>query len=451
MPEFDLLVTRARLISTADDVREDAWLAVRDGRVADLGVGAPPATSAPMHDVAGAFVAPGFVSSHSHLATSGSRGLANDEPLYGWCEQMYGVTRDAGPEDIYWCTLHGAFDVLGAGITTAWDFTEKRSTWEPMVEGGRAAPGRLREPAFLRRQLEAKLDAGLRFIHAIYLDEGHGDEAEVIARFEEALADVRGALSDRALGAAIAGGQQWSASPRTAEIEAGLMARHGILNQAHLLETPVRIDLQREKFRWYRDAGALGPRMLFGHFVHAGDEIIREAAAAGAGLSWQPTANGRLGSGIADVRSWRAHGARIGLGIDDQACTDLADPWQNMRMGLYAVRAAAQDPTALGAADVFRMHTIGAADLMGVGDEIGTLEIGKRADFVVVDPRRPDVGPVWDPIGTYVLACGTRNLRETWVGGERVVADGVAVPPLAAEAARQIHERLPRLRAGGKP
>ncbi|WP_261164298.1 amidohydrolase family protein [Microbacterium sp. Marseille-Q6965] len=449
MPSPDVLITHARLIVTADRVLDDAWMHVRDGLVAAVGEGAPPSVDVPVVDVGGAFVAPGFVSSHSHLATSGSRGLGNDEPLYGWCEKMYGVTRNARAEDIYWCTLHGALDVLAAGITTAWDFTERRTTWEPMRDGRRDTIGRLREPEFSLRQLDAKLDAGIRFVHAEYLDEGHGDDAATVARVEDVLAYAAGKRGDRFLGVALAGGQQWSSSPRTAEIEVELMRRHGLRNQAHLLETNSRVDIQRTKFDWYRDAGALGTTMIFGHFVHAGDRIVAEAAEAGCGFSWQPTANGRLGSGIADVAQWRRRGARVGLGIDDQACTDLADPWQNMRMGLYAVRAAEQDPTVLGAADVLRMHTAGAADLLGVGDRVGTLEPGKSADFLVVDPRSPDVGPVWDPIGTYVLACGTRNLREVWVGGERLVSEGRVESPLAAEASRQIHERLPRLAAQG--
>jgi 5-methylthioadenosine/S-adenosylhomocysteine deaminase len=78
---------------------------------------------------------------------------------------------------------------------------------------------------------------------------------------------------------------------------------------------------------------------------------------------------------------------------------------------------------------------------------VGSLEVGKEADFVVVDPRSPDVGPVWDVYATYVLACGLRNLREVWVGGRLASRDGVATAAVAAQAPQELRTRTARLAA----
>ena len=86
------------------------------------------------------------------------------------------------------------------------------------------------------------------------------------------------------------------------------MREHGITNQAHFVETAQGIETQREKFDWYRSAGALGPDFLFGHFVHPTDVMVSEAAATGCGVVWQATSNGRLGSGFADVVRLREAG-----------------------------------------------------------------------------------------------------------------------------------------------
>jgi cytosine/adenosine deaminase-related metal-dependent hydrolase len=164
-------------------------------------------------------------------------------------------------------------------------------------------------------------------------------------------------------------------------------------------------------------------------------------------MSWQPASNGRLASGIADLPRMLERGMTVGVGLDDQACTDIADPWGNMRIGIYQQRAQTGDPGSMSPETMLRLHTLGSAEVLGIADRVGSLEPGKHADFVVVDPRRPDIGPLWHPIANYVLACGLRNLRSVYVGGRLVADDGVSTNPLAAEASAKLHEILPRLAA----
>lgn len=456
MSHGDLLVIGARLLPVtpgSPDLGyvERGWMLVAGGRIAGLGEGSPPfdVTAAETLDVAGAFVAPGFVSTHSHLFTSGCRGLGVAETLYGWCDSMLGLLRTAGAEDIYWSTLHGSLDFLGNGVTTAYDFTDPRIPWEPMIGGVREAVGRLRPVGYQLRQIDAKVDAGLRFVNSVPLDDAAGDPQEILARFGEVTAYIRGLDRGLALGAAVTGGVQWSNRPDAAEIEVEAMRRHRVINQAHFLETREAVEVQRAKFALYRDAGALGPGMIFGHFIQTTDEIIAAAAEAGSGMSWQPASNGRLASGVAKVPAMLRAGMTVGMGLDDQACTDIADPWQNMRTGMFLIRAETGDPLAMMPETVLRLHTLAGAQLLGVADRVGSLEVGKFADFVVVDPAAPDVGPLWHPVRSYVLACGLRNLKQTYVGGRLVSQEGRSTNALAAEAGAQVRERLGRLAADG--
>ena len=170
--------------------------------------------------------------------------------------------------------------------------------------------------------------------------------------------------------------------------------------------------------------------------------MIREAGRCGCGMVWQPTSNGRLASGFADIRACVDAGMGVGVGLDDQSCTDISDPWQNMRMGIYTQRAHRQDPAAMKVAEMLRLHTLGSAEVLGIADRVGSLEVGKYADFLIVDPRDPDTGPVWDPVGTYVLACGQRNLKAVYSGGDLVVEDGRSANPKATEASLELHRRL---------
>jgi cytosine/adenosine deaminase-related metal-dependent hydrolase len=425
------------------------WLTVGDGgRITGLGPGSPPAVEGEVLDVGGALVAPGFVSAHSHLFTSGLRGIAPGSTLYPWVRAMMEVFAHADAEDLYWCTLHGALDFLANGVTSAYNFTQSRATWlyNPATAANELVA--VHPPSYLTRQFSAAADAGLRVMNAIRLDDEAAPEDETLGVFADMVAASADLVPpDQHLGASVFGAVQWAAGPRTAELEALVMDRHGLIDQAHFVETAEGIDVQRAKFAWYVDAGALGPRFLFGHFVHPTPQMVTTAAGSGAGMVWQPTSNGRLGSGFADVIALREAGMRIGVGLDDQSCTDISDPFANMRMGLYTTRALHSDAAVLMPADVLRMHTLGGAEVLGVADRVGSLEVGKYADFVVVDHRVPSTGPVWDVLATYVLACGLRNLKRVYVGGKLVSEEGRSTNPLSADADGELNERIVRAAA----
>ncbi|MGY1739474.1 MULTISPECIES: amidohydrolase family protein [unclassified Blastococcus] len=444
------LLVRDAVLLTMDPDRPDpfrGWFTVDDdGRIAAIGPGDPPAgtTAGETLDVRGALVGPGFVSAHSHLFTSGSRGLAVDQSLYGWIQAMTRYTDAADAEDVYWLSRHGAQDFLCNGITSAYDFT---SAGLPFTAGDARYEAALPDTAFTHAQLRGKADAGLRHVHSVMLGQGAVAPADALAQLDEvvdAAGDVDPALC---LGLALSGTVQWADDPAAAELEVAAMRRHGLLNQSHFLETPHDAELQRSKFAWYAAAGALGPDLVFGHFIQTTEEILQAAAAAGCGMSWQPMSNGRLASGVARIPEIRELGMRVGIGLDDQSCTDVSDPFGNMRTALALVRATYRDPAALPVRDVLDLHTRGSAEVLGVDDRVGTLRVGRYADFLVVDPRDPDTGPVWDPYGTYVLACSLRNLQQVWVGGRQVARGARLCHPEAPVVVDQVHDRLARIAA----
>lgn len=430
---------------------EPGWMLVGvDGRIAGLGEGPPPVVpAAETLDAAGCLVAPGFVSAHSHLFTSGSRGLAMDQSLYGWIDAMLGSTRGAGAQDVYWLTRHGAQDFLANGITTAYDFTSSGLDFHAESAGVARYAAAAPEPAFQHAQLRAKVDAGLRHVHSVMLCQA-SDRAAVFDHLDAVVELADEVAGDPThLGMSISGTVQWAESPQAAVLEVAAMRRHGLTNQPHFLETPHEVEAQQRKFAWYRDAGALGPDLVFGHFIQTTDAILTEAAEAGCGVSWQPTSNGRLASGVAEIPRMRALGMRVGVGLDDQSCTDLSDPFANVRFGIYLLRALHRDPAAMPVRDMLEMHTRGSAEVLGVGEEVGRLAVGLYADFLVVDPRDPDTGPVWDPWGTYALACGQRNLKQVWVGGCLVTQDGRRRDGSDALVRDEVHGRLASLAARG--
>jgi cytosine/adenosine deaminase-related metal-dependent hydrolase len=423
-----------------------------DGRITAIGPGDPPpeASADRILDVAGRFVAPGFVSAHSHLFQSPLRGLGADCTLFGWLDAINRLCAHATPDDIYWFCLHGSLDFLRSGITTAYDFTysgDLGGGQRSIGIGETAAGSSVNQEPYEEAQIRAKLDAGLRFIDSISIVP-LGTEEEIEQRIQRVLAYAQQfSAHPLFLKMAISGWVQRASGIESAHREVRFMRKYGLMNQAHFLESPERVPEQQAKFAWYRDAGALGPDFIFGHFIHTTPQIIRETAESGACMCWQPTSNGRLGSGTADIPTLRKAGIKIGIGLDDQSCCDLSDPFQNLRMALYSIRAKYQDASILSAAEVLHYHTLGSARILGIADQVGSLEVGKFADFLVVDPRQPDTGPVHDALATYVLACGLRNLQQVYVAGELVAEGCTLVGRDESAVRREVDTRMARMQA----
>ncbi len=422
-----------------------------DGKIIAVGAGDPPASlhADTVIDATGKMIAPGFISAHSHLYSGPLRGLGVSETLYGWGRAWGIYNQLANADDIYWFTLNGSVDFLRNGITTAFDFTYSPVLGGQSVGAGDKVPAPVLKPGpFDEKQIQAKADAGLRFINAVGLPRV-GTHDEIIARFGRIYQWTQDNYGGNPLflKTALSGGVQRAPSKETAYLEVEVMKKFGVLDHSHFLESPDRVPEQQAKFYWYQEAGALGPNFIFAHFIQTNDDIVRIAGAAGCKMSWQPTSNSRLASGVADVVKYEAAGVGVSVGLDNQSCTDLCDPFQNLRIGLALIRTKYKDAKSLSVEKMLFLHTLGSAQVLGIADKVGSLEPGKFADFLVVDPRDPETGPILNPVAHYVYACGLRNLQKVYVGG-KLVADGTKVLTFDETVIRrEIDARVARLHA----
>ena len=415
-----LLVKNARLFTMAPQQREPftGYLTVAgDGTIVTVAKGDPPPglKAVRVIDARGDWIIPGFISAHSHLWQAAYRGLAADQTLLAWIDDVYNRRALKSPaQDFYWFCLLGSLDHLQHGITAAYDFNYSRTN----------QPG----SPFDEAQFRAELKSGIRFVHGY--EPGWMAPGVTISQERERLKQFLDwtrtqPRSSTFLSVMINGDTAFNSTYQQALMEKALMDEFHLLNQTHYLEPPEAKTQaeERAKFRWFVDSGLLSRQLIFGHFIHPDQAILEQTAKAGVAVTWNPLSNGRMASGVPDIPTYLKKGIRVGMGIDGEASGDLADPFENIRAGLYPVRDKYGDATVLSAYQVLWFHTMGSADVLGVKDKLGSLEPGKFADFVMIDPAR--LGAVLeDPYANLVLVAGERDIDSVYVGGDLKVDHG---------------------------
>ena len=164
-------------------------------------------------------------------------------------------------------------------------------------------------------------------------------------------------------------------------------------------------------------------------------------------MVWNPLSNGRLGSGLANIPKYLKRGLPVAMGVDGQASADTSDPFQNMRMGLYATRMQEENSQGLQPIDMLRLHTIDTAVVLDVDSYVGSLEVGKFADFLVINPKSPITGPVWDVAAHLVFACSASNIESIYVGGRKVIENGQPIDFDLDALAQEVETRIIALQA----
>ena len=170
-----------------------------------------------------------------------------------------------------------------------------------------------------------------------------------------------------------------------------------------------------------RQIGLTGPWLVLAHAVWLDEPGLAELARSGSHVTHCPASNLKLASGLAPVRAMLDRGINVALGSDGAACSNRIDAWS--QLWLAALVGSVRDGAgALSAREAFEMATLGGARALGLADQIGSVEPGKRADLAVVDVR-PHL-PNGDHYATLVYSCRGTDVRTVLVDGRVVVEDG---------------------------
>jgi 5-methylthioadenosine/S-adenosylhomocysteine deaminase len=415
----DTLIQNGLLV-TCDEAGTvvQADLLIQAGKLARI---ASPGTLLPSRltrklDARGCAVIPGFVQSHVHLCQTLMRGFADDLPLLTWLrERIWPLEAAHDDASLSASADLGLVEMMRAGTTTILDMGTvfgqdvvmhaceqagiRAFSGKAMMDAGTSVPRRLREST------KASLAESDRLARAW----SGGDKTRV----------------------------RYAYAPRfilscTERLFRGLAERMRndttSLFHSHAAEHPdekstVRRLLGGDDVDVLSSWGFEGSRVVLAHGVQLTEKQMKHAAEVGTRFVHCPSANLKLGSGIARVAKMQALGMQLGIGADGAPCNNTMDPWVEMRSAALLSKVTA-GTTSLPAEQAFRLATIEGAKALGIEGIVGSLEVGKQADLAVVHLEGAHTEPGTNVFSKLVYACRASDVRHVFVDGEHVVRNG---------------------------
>jgi cytosine/adenosine deaminase-related metal-dependent hydrolase len=415
----------------------DADVLVEAGTITAIGGRPVPKPAPQVIDCTGMVLLPGLVQAHIHLCQTLFRGLADDLALEAWlAKRIWPLEAAHTEESVYWSAMLGAAELLLGGTTAVLDMETVRHTgaaFEALESIGlRATAGKClmdapSSPPSLREPTERALQ----------------ESADLCAKWHGA-----------------AGGRlRYCFAPRFVPSCTGpllravsdLAERAGAVIHTHAAETPVELqivqrDTGNDELSYLDSVGISGPRTALAHCVWVDKEGIARLARQRTNVVHCPSSNLKLGSGIAPIPEMLAAGCRVGIGADGAPCNNRLDAFTEMRLAAL-IQKPRLGPEALPAAQALELATLGGARALGLETEIGSVEVGKRADLIVLDLDGPHAQPAEaDLISRIVYSARAADVRHVVVDGRLVVKDGVLKTASPEEIRRAANAQARRLR-----
>ena len=391
-------------------------------------------------DASGCYVMPGLVQTHIHLVQTIFRGLAEELSLLEWLRDRIWPLEAAHDDSSLRASARlGLLDLLTTGTTTILDMGT--------THGGDAIAEELVASGIRARFGQTMMDGGDGVPKGLRetTSESLYRSARLVMAWNEA--------ANGRIGYAYAPRFALSCTRELLEAVGDITRRLDLLVHTHSNENTaeralVEAATGRAPAQYLDDVGLVNERSVIAHGVNLDEQEIAILAERGASITHCPSSNLKLGSGIADIRRLRDRGVTVGIGADGAACNNRLDGFAELRLaGLLA--AGRHGPGAITAWDALAMGTRDGARAMRLDAEIGTLEVGKKADLIVLDPERL-AGPAGDPATRIVYGGGSRAVRDVIVDGKVVVRNFSSITLDSAEVRARAAEALPGLttRAG---
>jgi 5-methylthioadenosine/S-adenosylhomocysteine deaminase len=411
---FDIVIHNGTIITvnTDFDIIENGVVCIKDGRIEQ--VGARPASlsqieTKEMIDAKGGIVMPGLVNTHTHLPMTLFRGLADDLPLQMWLnEHIFPAEgKHINPESVMLGSLLACAEMILSGTTTCCDgyFFEDGVASAVEMSGMRAVLGQ----GVIDFPAPGVPDPSNNIKNAVAFTEKWKESSPLITP-------------------SIFCHSPYTCSIKTLKKAKEAAAAQGLLFQIHVAETraeqeQIQSEHQTTPVQLLERIGILDQNTLLVHTIWVDDDDIKTIAKRQAKISHNPESNMKLASGIAPVVDFIKAGICVGLGTDGCASNNNLDLFTEMDVVAKLHKVNAYDTTLMDARTVLNMATIGGAKAIGFDKDIGSIEVGKQADLIIIDIDKPHLVPMYNPVSHIVYSVRGSDVRDVLVAGRILVRD----------------------------
>ncbi|MCL6659040.1 amidohydrolase [Paenibacillus amylolyticus] len=374
---------------------------------------------------------PGLINAHQHTPMSLLRGFSDDLKLMDWLERkMLPAEARMNPEDIYWGAKLSIAEMIRSGTTAFADmYIHMNEIAEAVQQTG----------------IRASLTRGM-----VFMEEDGG------RRLQEATDLV----------------QRWSGaadgrittmygphSPYTCPMEPlreviALAVTEDIPLHIHLAETKEEVVKIRERYgmtptEYLEEAGMFEQaHVLLAHGVHLNRRDIGRLKGMRGGVAHNPVSNLKLGCGIAPITEMLAQGINVGIGTDGAGSATTVDMFEEIKAATWLQKLDYGDPTRLPAKNVLSMATRGSASLLGLQHEVGMLEVGRKADLILIDLAKPHLQPVHEVESLLAYSVNGADVDTTIVNGQILMRGRKLLTIDEDELYREVKVRAKRIVEG---
>ncbi|GGF89106.1 amidohydrolase [Paenibacillus abyssi] len=399
---------------TMDDVKMvvQGHMVVENDRIVYLGEELPEQSlqqQAQRMSGSGLVFMPGLINTHGHAAMSLLRGYSDDEALQVWLEQyMWPMEGKYVDNDTRVGTSLAVIEMLKSGTTTFVDMYDRMDIVAEVVE---------------QSGIRGWLTRG-----AI----GLCSEEEQRQKLEEAINFAKNwnGKADGRIRTLMSPHAPYTCPP--AFIEKFVQAAHDLdlPMHTHMSETAAEVEQNVRDYgcrpvEHLDKLGFFSRPSFVAHAVHLTDDEIALLQDRNVGVSHNPASNLKLASGVARVPQLLKAGVTVSLGTDSAASNNNLDLFDEIRLAALIHKGVSGDPTSIPALTALKMGTVYGARTLWQEDEIGTLKVGMKADFIALDVNQPHFFPQSDFISHLVYSGSGRDVRHVWINGRQVVEDGV--------------------------
>ena len=363
-------------------------------------------------DYQGAWIMPGLVNCHTHSAMTGLRGIRDDSNLHEWLEDyIWPAEAEFTPEMTTKAVKEALTEMLLSGTTTFNDMYNPNGVdIAKIYEVVKASKMRCYfSPTLFSSDVETT--------------------AETIARTRAVIEIIKG-YQDPNFKVMVAPHSPYSCSRDLLEASLELAKEENIPLHIHVAETQEESGIILKRYgkrpiAFLDELGYLDHKAVFAHGVEINEAEITRLADSQVAIAHNPISNLKLASGIAPVVQLQKAGVAVGIATDSVASNNNLDMFEEGRTAALLQKMKSGDASQFPIETALKALTIEGAKVLGMEDEIGSLEVGKQADFLVIQPQgKIHLQPQENMLSHLVYAVKSSDVSDVYIGGEQVVKDG---------------------------